>query len=126
LAKILGLCASLDQRLARGIELNRAIEQTLRAAGELPEAIVAGFKTIEQLEFMDTTFTIAISSVKSGWILDQDLVTKDGTKLLVQGHTLTGSAIVRLRSYVSQGRLEDFVQVKGGASKSKATQKSEL
>ena len=120
LARILTVCSDLDQRLARGIELDKALAQTLRAAGNLPQAIADGFKSINELEVLDTSFTIAISSAKSGWVLDQDVVTKDGTKLLSSGHILTGSALVRMRAYISQDRLEDFVQVRGAKAQNKA------
>jgi len=120
LARILAVCSDLDQRLARGGELDTALTQTLRAAGDLPEAIAEGLRSIQEIEVLDTSFTIAISSAKSGWVLDQDVVTKEGTKLLGHGHVLSGSALVRLRAYVAQERLEDFVQVRKAASRSAA------
>jgi len=120
LARILAVCSDLDQRLARGSELDTALTQTLRAAGDLPEAVAEGFRSINEIEVLDTSFTIAISSVKSGWVLDQDVVTKEGTKLLGRGHVLSGSALVRLRAYVAQERLEDFVQVRRPSSRSTA------
>ena len=94
---ILHVATSLDERLAAGDQPAAALRHLQSALPGLPEPIAAAIGAVHaHSAYMDTLF-LALGELAPGMVVDEDVLSADGSTLVARGEELTRERLAELR-----------------------------
>jgi FixJ family two-component response regulator len=88
----------LDRLSARGVQREAAAEALAASKLALPSKVIKAVATLAARSVARTVREIRLKDLAVGMILDEDLVSPKGIRLVPSGHEVTRSLIVRLSS----------------------------
>jgi response regulator RpfG family c-di-GMP phosphodiesterase len=98
-ALLLKTAADLDFRLTAGIARDEAARRLLKAAPRLPKPIAAAVHAIALRSCKADKILVKVSGLQIGMLLDEDLTSKNGMRLLPKGQEITKSILLRLQGF---------------------------
>jgi hypothetical protein len=95
---VLRAATELDQLIARGMRASVALQKLTESWPELPAAIADALRTTQVAVGETIIRAIVLADLSPGMVLDEDLRSSNGIRLVPQGHEVTNTIMVRLRS----------------------------
>jgi len=96
-ALILKTAADLDYWLGTGVARDEAARRVLNAKQKLPKQLVSAVQTIALRSSKADKLAVKVSGIQIGMVLDEDLMSANGMRLLPKGQEITGSMLLRLQ-----------------------------
>lgn len=95
---VLRVATELDQLITRGARPAVALQRLTESWPELPAAIGDALRTARIAEGETLIRSIMLAELTPGMVLDEDLKSGNGIRLVPQGHEVTNTIMTRLRS----------------------------
>lgn len=95
---VLRVATELDQLITRGARPAVALQKLVESWPELPAAIGDAVRTARISEGETVIRAIMLVELTPGMVLDEDLKSSNGIRLVPQGHEVTNTIMTRLRS----------------------------
>jgi response regulator RpfG family c-di-GMP phosphodiesterase len=95
---VLRVATELDQLIARGMRPAIALQKLTESWPELPAAIADAVRTARIAAGETVIRAITLAELTPGMVLDEDLKSSNGIRLVPQGHEVTNTIMMRLRS----------------------------
>lgn len=95
---VLRAATELDELIARGTPPANALQKLTASWPELPAAVSDALRTVQLPAGEIVIRGIRIADLAAGMVLDEDLKSPNGIRLVPQGNEVTNTMIVRLRS----------------------------
>jgi putative two-component system response regulator len=112
-SRMLKTAQELDRRTLRGIPFQTACDQLRAAPGKYPTAILDALKDYSPSRVHFEVKRLAIQQLQPGMILEDDVVTEDGSLTVIsKGTTLTVTLIERVRNFERTRGVRDPIQVR--------------
>ena len=113
-ARILKLALDYDKLIGTGNAPYEAFAARSKRNDWYDSTVLNALEIIfaELIEEADNTEKIKVSRLEPGMILDETLVTANGSKLLAQGQEITLSLVLRLKNFAEAGIIPGEIQVK--------------
>jgi response regulator RpfG family c-di-GMP phosphodiesterase len=103
LGQLLLRCAvEYDRLIGQGVAREAAIEQLRGLKVGFPQAVCKAFGTLKMANGMFTVRPVHLKELAPGMILEEDVVSAKGIRLVPAGHEITRTLIVKLQS-IAQG-----------------------
>jgi len=95
---VLYAAVELDARIAGGALPQVALQKIVESWPELPQGMADAWRAIRMPAGDLVVQAISLSELAPGMILDEDLTSRNGIRLVPQGHEVTNTVMARLRS----------------------------
>ena len=96
-ALVLKVAADLDFWLGTGAAREEAARRVAQAVPQLPKALAAALQAIALRSSKSDKSTVKVSALQVGMLLDEDLLSANGMRLLPKGQEITASILLRLQ-----------------------------
>ncbi len=96
-ALILKLAADLDYWLGVGIARDEAARRVVQSVPQLPKALASAVQALAVRSAKSDKAAVKMSGLQVGMVLDEDLQSANGMRLLPKGQEITGSILLRLQ-----------------------------
>lgn len=110
--KILRAAIEMDALLCQGLRAEAAAQQVQRLAPGLPPGSFDALTRTAGADKQVVTRALALKDLAVGMILDEDVMTVKGLRLMQHGNEVTASVIMRLRSFAEGVRIVEPIRVK--------------
>lgn len=97
-AAILRICTDLDEALVTGASRQRALDSLAAAYPDLPTSFRVALEQLNLSRVQAESALVRVSQLRVGMVLDEDVVSMDGTRLLSKGQEVTRSIMLRLQA----------------------------
>ena len=96
-ALVLKVAADLDFWLGTGAAREEAARRVAQSVPQLPKALAAALQAIALRSSKSDKATVKVSALQVGMLLDEDLLSANGMRLLPKGQEITASILLRLQ-----------------------------
>lgn len=96
-ALILKAAAQLDYLLGIGIARDEAARRVLKSVPQMPKALANAVQAIALRSSKADKVAVKVSALQIGMVLDEDLISSKGMRLLPKGQEITGSILLRVQ-----------------------------
>ncbi len=100
-AVVLRTILEFDRLVSRGADRNAAIAELKRRPAEFPEILLEALRTVQVPTDYTERKALTVEELMPLMVLDEDVVSKTGLRLLPKGQTLTYNMLLRLRTFAS-------------------------
>jgi response regulator RpfG family c-di-GMP phosphodiesterase len=97
-AQLLTIARDFDEQIFRGGSLEAVLSQ-MKSRGIYNQAFVSALQEVELEELTTETRSVSLAQIKTGMILNYDVLSTNGILLMGKGQEITESAIIRLRTF---------------------------
>jgi hypothetical protein len=112
-ARMLKTAQELDRRTLRGAPFQTACDQLRAAPGKYPTAMLDALKDYSPSRVHFEVKRLAASQLLPGMILEDNVVTEDGSLTVIsKGTTLTVTLVERVRNFAKTRGVRDPIQVR--------------
>jgi hypothetical protein len=111
---ILRAAAQLDYWLGLRIARDEAARRVLKALPELPKALAAAVQATALRSSRTNKLTVKVAGLQIGMLLDEDLMSVKGMRLLPKGQEITESMLVRVQGLAETIGVAEPVRVSVG------------
>lgn len=109
---VLRAATELDQLIARGMGPAVALQRLTESWPELPATIADALRTARIFAGETVIRAIALAELAPGMVLDEDLKSSNGIRLVPQGHEVTNTVMARLSSVAAGVGLKEPFRVR--------------
>jgi hypothetical protein len=108
---ILKAAAQLDFWLGLRIGRDEAARRVLKALPELPKAVAAAVQATALRSSRTNKLTVKVAGLQIGMVLDEDLMSAKGMRLLPKGQEITESMLLRVQGFAESIGVSEPVRV---------------
>jgi CheY-like chemotaxis protein len=108
---ILKAAAQLDFWLGLRIARDEAARRVLKALPELPKAVAAAVQATALRSSRTNKLTVKVAGLQIGMVLDEDLMSAKGMRLLPKGQEITESMLLRVQGFAESIGVSEPVRV---------------
>lgn len=110
-AVIIRLATDLDNLSSSGMPRDRIVPALMRGKRELPARLRAALESLDLGAAKAEKLMVNIAGLHVGMVLDQDLLSASGIRLVPKGQEITSSILVRLRSIAERVGVAEPIRV---------------
>jgi CheY-like chemotaxis protein len=96
-ALVLKLAADLDYWIGLGTARDEAVRRVLKAAPDMPKPLANAVQAVAVRSTKSDKMAVKVSGLQTGMVLDEDLLSANGMRLLPKGQEITSSILVRVQ-----------------------------
>lgn len=96
-ALILKLAADLDYWIGLGTARDESVRRVLKAAPDMPKQLANAVQAVAVRSTKSDKMAVKVSGLQTGMVLDEDLLSANGMRLLPKGQEITSSILVRVQ-----------------------------
>jgi CheY-like chemotaxis protein len=123
-AQLLKIGLAFDRSLSAGATKSEALEKLSGNPQEYVQKFVSALADPPMTEEASEARSVNVLDLRNGMIISEDLRTKDGVLLVVEGQELTFATVRRIQSFIQRGMVEGEVRVAMPSAASAAAGKS--
>src|SRR5690606_21929797 len=97
-AMILKVCSDFDDAVSTGISRDQGLKMVSQATPDLPRRLFAALKTLNHGGTKAERTLVKVSQLQIGMVLDEDVMSSNGLRLVPKGQEITRSILLRLQS----------------------------
>jgi response regulator RpfG family c-di-GMP phosphodiesterase len=98
-AMILKLAADLDDILGTGVSLEKGAKMLVKASPGLPQGVLQAVTRLQPGIARAEQTLVKVSQLRVGMVLDEDVMSATGLRLVPKGQEITRSIMLRLQSF---------------------------
>jgi len=108
---ILQVVLLFDDLVSGGDDVCSAVDHLSRKVGAAGKKILAALKDVQPPDVGTTLASLPVSELRVGMILNQDVLTKEGSLLIASGHRISRGMLERLQNYAELGGISEPIEV---------------
>lgn len=98
-AMILKVCSDFDDAVSTGVSRDHGLKMISQATPDLPGRILKALKTLNHGGTKAERTLVKVSQLQVGMVLDEDVMSSSGLRLVPKGQEITRSILLRLQSF---------------------------
>ena len=98
-AMILKVCSDFDDAVSTGIPRDQGLKMVSQATPNLPRRLFNALKTLNHGGTKAERTLVKVSQLQIGMVLDEDVMSSNGLRLVSKGQEITRSILLRLQSF---------------------------
>lgn len=98
-AMILKVCSDFDDAINAGLSRDQGVKMVGQATPNLPSTLASALKTLSLGRKITEKTLVNVSQLRIGMVLDEDVMSSNGLRLVSKGQEITRSILLRLQNF---------------------------